>query len=73
MTHNQIILTHLQTRSITQLEALRLYGCMRLGARIYDLRELGHDIKTVMVGDGRKQYARYYLIKQNENTDNKQA
>lgn len=32
--------------SITQLDALREFGCMRLGARIYDLKRQGHDIRT---------------------------
>lgn len=39
------IKAHLQSgRSITPLEALDLYRCFRLGARIYDLRCEGMDI-----------------------------
>jgi len=36
---NERIKQHLEMgRSITPLAALRLYGCLRLGARIYDLK-----------------------------------
>jgi hypothetical protein len=30
--------------SITPMDALQMFGCMRLGARVYDLRALGFDI-----------------------------
>ncbi|WP_100137869.1 helix-turn-helix domain-containing protein [Snodgrassella alvi] len=50
--------------SITPLDALRKFGCMRLGARIYDLRQDGHVINTRMVKDekSRRRYARYSLV-----------
>lgn len=35
--------------SITPLQALRRYGCMRLSARILDLRRMGEMIKTDIV------------------------
>ena len=45
MTQTQMILNHLKSfGSITPRDALELYGCMRLGARIYDLRKAGHSI-----------------------------
>ena len=45
VTHNKLILHHLQTwGSITPREADELYGCMRLGARIYDLKRQGYPI-----------------------------
>jgi hypothetical protein len=34
---------------LTPLMALDLYGCLRLGARIYELKRMGHQIKTEMV------------------------
>lgn len=44
------ILEHIEKYgSITPLEAQRLYGCMRLGARIWDLRHDGHDIVSEIV------------------------
>lgn len=39
---NKMIEQHLrQGKSITSLEALRLFGCLRLSGRIYDLRKKG--------------------------------
>lgn len=37
--------------SITPMEALRLFGCYRLGARIYDLRKSGMKIRTLKMDD----------------------
>jgi len=36
-------------RKITQAYAYEKYGCMRLSARIFDLREEGNDIKMTMI------------------------
>ena len=48
VTQCEMILYHLQQYgSITPMTALNRYGCMRLGARIYDLKRQGHDIRTV--------------------------
>lgn len=51
--------------SITPMDALNLFGCMRLGARIYDLKAAGHKIISIMTvsdAEGRKKrYARYVL------------
>jgi len=48
-------------KSITPLQALRLYGCFRLGARVYDLRQAGMNIKTETIKRNGKQYAKYTL------------
>ena len=46
-TQSQRILDYLATgKSLTPLEALHKFGCLRLGARIYDLRCAGHKIKS---------------------------
>lgn len=58
------ILRRLQSgRTITPLEALRDFGCFRLGARIWDLRQLGYDITKTLTesDDGRKRWAKYRL------------
>lgn len=63
MTQNEQILEHLQSgERLSPLQALRLYGVFRLGARIWDLKRLGHDIKMelIEVGDG-KHVAEYWL------------
>ena len=43
------ILWHLQNIGpVTALQAMDLFNCMRLAARVADLREAGHDIQTDM-------------------------
>jgi hypothetical protein len=56
------ILKHLHRKPITALEALNKYGCLRLAARIHDLRNIGYKIKmvTVKTKDG-KRIAKYFL------------
>jgi len=45
---NALVLKHLKSgKSLTPLTALSQYGIMRLAARIYDLRQQGHDIRGV--------------------------
>jgi len=53
----------LNGRSITQLDALNMFGCFRLSARISNLREEGLDIITDMVNVNDKRIAKYYLNK----------
>ncbi len=44
---NERVLNHLQKHGkITPLQALKRFGCLRLGARIFELRSEGHDIVT---------------------------
>ena len=74
MTQNEMIINHLREYgSITQLEALRDYGCMRLASRISDLRKTG--IKIIRLTEtcrnryGQKiRYARY-IMEENENAE----
>lgn len=51
---------------ITSLEALRLFGCMRLASRISDLRQQHPQtdirVKTIQVSP-RKKVAQYYINK----------
>lgn len=51
----------LNGRSITQLDALNMFGCFRLAARIANIREEGHDIVTDMITVNDKRIAKYYL------------
>lgn len=45
MTQAEHILNHIQRYgSINPQQALNHYGCMRLGARIYDLKKAGYNI-----------------------------
>jgi len=61
MSQSNQILSHLKKSSITPIEALTLYGCFRLAARIYDLKESGHDIQAEIVTDNDHRYARYTM------------
>lgn len=61
------ILEHIEKYgSITPLEAQRLYGCMRLGARIWDLRKDGYEIVREIVEvetrSGKAHVARYRMV-----------
>ena len=56
MTQNDRILRHLEDYgSITQMDAIRDYGIMRLASRVNDLRREGHPIITERV-EGRNRY-----------------
>lgn len=60
------IFNHLKRHgSITPLQALNEYGCMRLAARVCDLRGQGHHIETNMIERGNNRFAqyRYYATK----------
>ena len=59
---NQAILQHLQAgHALTHKDAMRMFGCSRLAARINDLRMRGYHIVTEFIADGRKRFARYRM------------
>lgn len=53
----------LNGKSITPMEALNMFGCFRLSARIANLREEGMPVVTDIVTINDKRVARYYLQK----------
>lgn len=58
------ILSHLKSgKNLTALQAERLFDCMRLAARIKNLKEAGHNIEKIMtkVGRKKKHVARYFI------------
>ena len=58
------IIDYLATgHAVTPLEALRRWGCFRLGARIWDLRRDGHTIKATLIQRGGKRFAQYRLAR----------
>ena len=64
MSQEQDILYHLHNISpLTPLDALNLYGCLRLSARIDDLRRQGHNIETKIVERNGKRFAEYKMRK----------
>ena len=62
-TQNAQILDHLMSqKNITAVEALRLFGCFRLAARIHDLKQDGHVINGTMIDlPNGKRVKRYWL------------
>lgn len=58
------VLAHLKRKSITPLEALEKYGCLRLASVIHVLRGRGLEIKTVDKTENGKTFAQYFLIKE---------
>jgi hypothetical protein len=72
MTQCERIINYIEDNgSITQLDALREFGCMRLASRISDLKKSGMRIitetETARNRYGEKvSYARYRLEKENE-------
>jgi hypothetical protein len=54
-------------KSLTALDALYQFGCFRLSARIYDLKDAGMNIEPEMIeitSDGKKKHvAKYKLVK----------
>ena len=63
MTQTKLILKHLREgRSLNAIEALADYGCLRLAARINDLRNEGWPISTYTIKRGqRNDIAEYRL------------
>ena len=63
------ILKHLLSgKALTPIQALNLFGCLRLSARIKDLRDDGHNIQTEIINSGNKQFANYKLINNGNNS-----
>ena len=63
MSQKARIISHLKRGPLTPLQALKLYGCMRLAARVAELRESGFPIQTQIVEQDGKRFAKYWLIK----------
>ena len=52
-------------KSLTPLDAINLFNSLRLGARVFDLKnDYGMNIKTEMVEENGKRFARYSLVKE---------
>lgn len=63
MTQTELIREHLEKgRTLTPLEALDLFQCLRLGARVWELKRQGLPIDCAMVETpSGKRVARYSL------------
>ena len=64
MTQNELVYAYMsQNGSITALEAVK-FGCLRLAARIHDMRQSGLQIESKDVTENGKTFARYSLKKE---------
>lgn len=63
MSQTEWVLENLRKRPLTPLDALQGCGCLRLAARILDLKNQGHNILREMVTDGDRTFARYRLAR----------
>lgn len=64
MAQKDDILLHLKSgKALTQLEALKKFGCMRLASVIHVLKNEGHKINMQMVYNAitDKRYASYWM------------
>jgi len=57
-------------RKITPLEALAEFGCFRLGARIWDLRQLGFPIKSKLQEVNNEKFVSIYWIDPKDLSEN---
>ena len=73
--HEKILYDLIAGREITPLDALNKYGCFRLAAVIFDLKQEGWQINTGMVHyvSGHKKYASYTLISKENNKGEEQG
>jgi len=62
MTQTNQIKAHLESgQTLNPIQALNMFGCFRLAARILDLRDAGLDVKMKMVLGDNNRYAEYSL------------
>lgn len=62
---NERILLHLQNgQTLTQLEALRMFGCFRLGARIWELKKQGYKVDARIIEHNGKHISEYSLAEE---------
>jgi hypothetical protein len=62
MTQTQQILRHFEKgNKLTPMEALNLFGCFRLAARVRELRDVGHEVKSQLIRINGKRIAEYWL------------
>ena len=48
--------------SITPIEALNMFGAFRLAAIVFKLKEQGLNIKTDIISEDNKRFAKYSII-----------
>ena len=60
------VLWHLKAgHKLTALDALNLFGCWRLGARIHNIRAMGFNVKTDLITTSTKKVIAEYSMGKN--------
>jgi hypothetical protein len=60
---NNLILKYLQSgKKLTGLEALNMFDCFRLSARVFDLIGLGHSIEGIKIKTTNGKYVKQYKL-----------
>jgi hypothetical protein len=59
---DQILAYLREGNALTPLEALERFGCLRLGARVWDLKQAGFDIRSELIERNGKRFAQYTLV-----------
>lgn len=57
------VLKLLKEKPVTPFDAVQ-FGCMRLAARVHELRNEGHEIYSELIHVGDARVARYWLLKE---------
>jgi hypothetical protein len=66
ISQNRMILEHLSKGfRLTPMDALRLFRCSRLAARIHDLKQHGANIDSICVIDDDGRHYSEYFMKEN--------
>lgn len=61
MTQTDAIRQHLEAgKTLTPIEALNRYGCLRLAARIADLKREGFPVRSRIARRGEKRFSEYW-------------
>jgi hypothetical protein len=64
MSQEDMTLEALQKGDLTAIDALKKFGCFRLAARIYRLRQAGHNIKSTTKTTPNGKHIAVYTLEQ---------
>ena len=74
MTQNETILAALQEgKTISPMTALKQFGCMRLAARVWELRSKGYPIESIPKSNGNATWVEYKMGEVSANTPPRQT
>lgn len=59
--YQRILIALLGGDKLTPLDALRRFGCFRLGARVWEMKRRGWPVQAERITQNGKSYASYYI------------